>query len=178
MHAHCACQAHLRWSSHFVLSSCKSINPRHWRALPFTAQIKWGRSFHKTKYWKKSFYSSLLCSEKWQICGDNARVLSKRQLFTKLSPNESWHREENFSPWELVTFWHLFSLHIESKAKTWEYFAKWNYIKMSIFSLKNVRFSVLFLFCQKWLDSPGLQLFSLWNFTDLFFFNLSVKYFS
>lgn len=44
------------------------------------------------------FFPSLFHSEKSQICGDNARVLSKRQLFRKLSPNESWQRDDNSSP--------------------------------------------------------------------------------
>lgn len=123
-HLPSACETGFRWSSHFVVSSFKSINPSHWCALPFRAQIKWGKSFHKKKkkYWKQSFFSSLVCSEKWQICGANARVLSKRQLFRKLRPNESWQSDDNSSPWELMTFWHLFSLPVESKAKSWQYF--------------------------------------------------------
>jgi len=102
--------------------SCKPINPGHWCVLPFRAQIKWGKSFPKTKEWKQSFFSGLVCSGKWGICGGNARVLSKRQLFRKRRPNESWQRDGNSSPWELMTFWHLFSLHIASETKPREYF--------------------------------------------------------
>lgn len=155
-HLPSACETGFRWSSHFVVSSFKSINPSHWCALPFRAQIKWGKSFHKKKNNTESrafflawfavksgkFVELMLESYQKDSFSESSDLMRAGRAMTIPVPENSWHFD--------ICFHSL----LNPKPNLDNIFAKWSYIKMSILTLQNVRFSVRVSFLSKMTGAP------------------------